>query len=293
MRQSKQHTFAHTSEHVSVNLPDHDVVRELDALRVSEDGVFAREEIVAVESRADVVVDGVYWLSTSLSPRDVEDYVYGVLFSAGFINTVDDVRALRVVHSEDALVFDIEIDKARRSVMGAITPASPLRTAALLSTTAVDETLAHAEAVAYARQVFEPIEAASIWHQATSLLQSQGLHRLTGATHAATFANREGETLVMREDLGRHNAVDKLIGALMRKDIDPGNGFVYLSSRCALELVSKLAKIGVRLIATVSAPTTAAIDYAEAEGITLCAFAREGRFTIYTHAQQVDLGNLR
>lgn len=121
------------------------------------------------------------------------------------------------------------------------------------------------------------------------LLSRQGMHRATGATHAAVFADFEGRPVLMREDVGRHNAVDKLVGALMRAGSDPTEGFVYLSSRCALELVAKCARVGVRIVATVSAPTSAVLDFAETEGIMLCAFAREGRFTVYTHPERLEV----
>ena len=122
-----------------------------------------------------------------------------------------------------------------------------------------------------------------------SLLSAQGMHRATGATHAAVFADRAGAPVILREDVGRHNAVDKLFGAMLRSGLDPCDGFAYLSRRCALELVAKLERAGVRVVGAVSAPTSAVIDFAEREGVALAAFARDGRFTVYAHPELVDL----
>ena len=87
--------------------------------------------------------------------------------------------------------------------------------------------------------------------------------------------------------IGRHNAVEKLVGQLVRNKVDPASGFAFLSSRCALELVNKLARYGIGVVATVSAPTSAVIDFALEANVTLCAFARRKRFTVYTHPEHI------
>ena len=133
--------------------------------------------------------------------------------------------------------------------------------------------------------------AAIAWQAITDALaalpEQQHANQASGAAHAAAFATAAGVIRLVREDVGRHNAFDKLIGALARGGIDPASGFVVLTSRFSAELVQKAAIAGIAVVAAVSAPTTLAIELAQAAGITLIAFARGHGFTIYTHPDRI------
>jgi FdhD protein len=120
-----------------------------------------------------------------------------------------------------------------------------------------------------------------------SLSARQPLNDETGALHAAGWARGDGTLVHVREDVGRHNALDKLVGALVRAGERAGEGFVVMTSRGSFELAQKAAVLGVPLLATVSAPTALAVRVAEGAGITLAGFVREERCTVYAHAERV------
>ena len=109
----------------------------------------------------------------------------------------------------------------------------------------------------------------------------QALHRSTGGCHAAAWADRDGRIVAVREDVGRHNALDKLIGALTRAGIGADSGFALVTSRASVEMVQKIAAFGASTLVAVSAPTALAIRQAREAGIALFGFARPGRITCY------------
>lgn len=115
----------------------------------------------------------------------------------------------------------------------------------------------------------------------------QELGQLTRATHAAGFATVEGELIAVREDVGRHNALDKLAGGLLQSGIDPATGFVVVTSRCSFEMVEKTARMGCPMIVAVSAPTDLAIRKAEEAGMTLVALARSDGHAVFSGADRL------
>lgn len=277
--------------------------RIVEAARVTKDGMERLSETVAVESRVDMDVDGVRWASFALSPKDLDDFACGLALSTGLVDSIGQIAEVRV----DGVPGSLTISLRRRlpseepiapepelsALFGSVLP--PRACDGIAATCENGRSVGCHGGCRDGSGACGPlVRPEAIWRVAESLLPNQGMHLATGATHAALFSDREGRVLLMREDVGRHNAVDKLLGAMARHGVDPASGFVYLSSRCALELVAKCARVGVRMVATVSAPTSAVLDFAEREGVTLCAFAREGRFTVYTHGERISgVGSLK
>jgi FdhD protein len=128
---------------------------------------------------------------------------------------------------------------------------------------------------------------AAIQRAVAALGPRQALGGLTRATHAAAFADAEGALGLVREDVGRHNALDKLGGALLRSSVDPATGFVVVTSRCSFEMVEKTARLGCPMIVAVSAPTDLAIQRAEDAGVTLVALARADGHTVFSRTDRL------
>jgi FdhD protein len=240
---------------------------------------------VAEEAPIALVYHGIPHVVMLATPADLVDYAYGFTLSEELVASADEIRAVEVQPASDAVEVRIsiawerfpELLRRRRNLTG--------RTSCGLCGS---ETLA--EAIRDRPPVGTgPRVAVAELHAAIVQLESlQPLNARTGSVHAAAWVIPGRGICCVREDVGRHNALDKVIGALVRARMDFSAGYLLVTSRASYEMVQKAATVGITFLAALSAPTALAIRYAERNGVTLVAFARRDRHVVYAHPQRLE-----
>lgn len=237
------------------------------------------EDSVAVEMPVALVYNGISHAVMMATPADLEDFALGFSLTEGILSTPEELYGLEVeqeaagisVYLEVSTQRFMELKQRRRSLAG--------RTGCgLCGTESLEQAIRPVASVVAPRVTDEAIQQALEalrWHQP--------LQRETGATHAAAWCDLSGEVLMAREDVGRHNALDKLIGALVKRLLSTRDGFALVSSRASYEMVHKSAGAGIGCLVAVSSPTSLAIEQAQQAGQMLVGFARPGRHVIYHH----------
>ena len=218
------------------------------------------------------------------TPQNLEDFAVGFSLDEGIIKSVDDIKSLDVVRLDDGIELRmwleqdnaVRISERRRQIAG---PTG-------CGICGIDSS---AEAVRPAAIV--PQGASFTPQQIMTAMQAiaplQAINMQTRAVHAAAFWSPTNGIVALREDVGRHNALDKLAGAMARSRTDASTGLVLLTSRVSIEMVQKTAAIGAPVMVAVSAPTALAVRTAAAAGITLVAIARSDGFEVFTHPGRV------
>lgn len=240
---------------------------------------------VAEETPIALEYNGISHATMLASPSDLEDYALGFSLTEGIIDRPADLRGIDIVPQHNGIVVQLEISSACEARLKARRRAMAGRTGCgLCGVETLPEVLRQVAAVPDAA----PIPLPTILHAMRAMRARQTLHDMTGATHGAAWANASGQVLVVREDVGRHNALDKLIGALTRRDEALQNGLVLVSSRASFEMVQKCAAAGIGILAAVSAPTALAIRLAQNTNVALLGFVRNADATIYSHAERIQ-----
>jgi len=232
--------------------------------------------------------DGTTHAVMMASPADLEDFAVGFAITEGIVGSSDDIEKMAIVDHDEGVDIQMTLKakannafEARRRHM-----AGPVG-CGLCGIESIEEALRPVPEVKDAGIVLDTEDIA----RAVRLLTSyQPLNAETHAVHAAGFYMPGKGIIAACEDVGRHNALDKLAGALARKGIDGRNGAIVITSRVSVEMVQKTAAIGAAVLLAVSAPTALALRTAEAAGMTLVALVRGDDFEIFTYSDRIKAG---
>jgi len=256
--------------------------REQDVLRLRAGVASAAVDHLAEEVPVALVYNGISHAVMMATPRDLEAFALGFSLTEAIIDSAAECYGIDVEVGEAGVAVHLEIasrafmalKERRRSLTG--------RTGCgLCGVDSLDQVYRSLPQLTRPA----PLARSAVVRALAGLKGEQPLNRLTGATHAAAWCGVDGQLLIVREDVGRHNALDKVIGAMaLLKERDPG-GFMLISSRVSVEMAQKTAMAGVAALVAVSAPTAAAIRLAQGCGMTVIAFARGEDFVCYAHPQ--------
>jgi FdhD protein len=213
------------------------------------------------------------------TPRDLDDFVLGFSLSEAVIGSASELEPIGTQVLLEGIEVRLRIPAARAEALEARRRNLTGRTSCgLCGAQALEDAVRQPSPVAAGVEV----DAATLHLALARLHERQPLNVATGATHAAAWARADGTVVLLREDVGRHNALDKLIGAMARTGEDVQRGFLVITSRASYEMVQKAATVGIPLMAAISAPTALAIQLADATGVTLIGFARSESHVVYT-----------
>ena len=205
------------------------------------------------------------------SPDNLEDFIVGHAVAEALVQSAADVTDIDVAAVQGGWIARALLPEAAKEAIYA-----RARTRVSDSSCGLCGVDSIAEALRPLPSVTATIQTSrkAVARALADLFGQQPLNRVTGAAHAAAFCSPDGNILCVREDVGRHNALDKLIGAMGGEGVDMSGGFVLLSARCSFELVEKTVRCGAPMLVTISAPTSLAVERAKAAGLTLLALAR-------------------
>lgn len=241
------------------------------------------QDCLAEETPVALVYNGVSHAVMLATAQDLEDFALGFSMSEGIISHASEMYSIDIVkqtngielHCEIASERFLQLKERRRTLAG--------KTGCGLCGA---ENLAQAIRYPEKLNLTYDFELKSIQQGLQAMQGQQILQRQTGATHACAYVQADGEIVLLREDVGRHNALDKLVGALANASVDK-TGFIITTSRASFEMVQKTASAGVGMLVAVSAPTGLAVRVAKQCGLTLLGFARDNRFVVYSHAKHI------
>jgi FdhD protein len=247
--------------------------------------LMAGERAIPEETAVSFTYNRIAQAVMMATPADLEDFAVGFSLSEGLIASAGDIEELEIVPQDKGVELRMTIVPGARDAFVARRRlhAGPAG-CGLCGIESLDQAMRSPPPIASewtttVEQIAEALD---------SIAACQKLNHETHAIHAAGYWEPNGGLIALREDVGRHNALDKLHGALVRKGVAAARGILVMTSRVSVELVQKAAAMGAPLLVAVSAPTALALRMAEAAGLTLVGVARPDGFEIFTHAERIE-----
>ncbi len=269
-------------------LDDHRTAR-VRALKWSGGHAAAGEECLAAEEPLEIRLGGRRFTLTMRTPGNDEELVAGFLFAEGFVASAHELGEIRRVRGPDGKpelnIVDVVLEVPAAALRDRLK-----RNFAISSSCGI---CGKTSIESITRRISPPqgqvrVTPQTILGLAAAMRTEQKIFAATGGLHAAALFDLTGKIVALREDVGRHNAVDKIVGwALTAAMIPLSNNLLMVSGRLSFELVQKAAAAGVPILAAVSAPSSLAVELAEESGTTLIGFLRAGSFNIYTHPERI------
>lgn len=246
------------------------------------------DDFVAEEIPVALVYNGISHAVMMASPGDLEAFALGFSVSEGIINQCDEIYAIDSRTLPNGIEISLTISnqcfeqlKSKRRMLVGRTGCG------ICGAESLNQLVVDPPAVTQKAKVSHH----AIFSATRALAAVQPIQHLTGAVHGAAWCDEKGSIIEVCEDIGRHNALDKLIGTLIPGDGFRNSGFLLMSSRASYEILQKSARANIEIVVAVSAPTSRAIDMAEKSGITLVGFSREHRHVVYSGHQRFIKGN--
>ena len=244
---------------------------------------------IAEESPVALVYNGISYAVMMTTPIHLEAFALGFSLSEGLIQNPSELYSVELEQHDSGTEVQLTISAQRMAELKARRRNLAGRTGCGLCGT---------ESLQQAIRPTRPVEGVllptpeAVQHAIVTLENHQPLQNQTGALHGAAWCNPAGEIQVLREDIGRHNALDKLIGTLYQQQESLPSGFALISSRASYEMVQKASQTGINTLVAVSAPTSLAIKLANEANLNLIGFARPGRFIVYNRSKQASENSL-
>jgi FdhD protein len=244
-----------------------------------------QQDYIAEEAPVSLIYNGTPHVVMLVTPTNLEDFALGFSITEGIIETPSELQSIHVYNRSNGIEIRLEIPESRYSLLPDKGRNLTGRTgcglcgASTLQQAIRDPSHVHGNLSVAASELLTALE---------EIKRHQQLNQLTGAVHAAAWIVPGQGVQYVREDVGRHNALDKLIGLLLRTGKNPSIGYMIVTSRASYELVQKAASVGITLLAAMSAPTGLAIRLADEAGLTLIGFVRDNQHVVYTHPDRLN-----
>lgn len=244
------------------------------------------QDVVAVEVPVALEYNGISHVVMLASPADLDDFALGFSLSEGIIASASELYECEAESTPEGWLLHLRIAsdrfmalKERRRNLSGRTGCGLCGTESLSQVSRCTAPVTHRQSVTEA----------ALFKGMRAMQAQQPMQQQSGATHAAAWMDADGAIVMVREDVGRHNALDKLIGAMAARRMDFTQGALLITSRASYEMVQKAAIMDMGLVAAISAPTSFAVQLAGDAGVTLIGFMRDHSYVVYAHAERLSL----